>query len=158
MATNTYTPLANITLGSSPTTVTFSNIPNTYRDLILVINGRVGANSNMVFFYNADSSNGTAVWMTGNGSTASSSTIGFMFAGTWNANQDSNAIVQIMDYSATDKHKTSLVRSNQPSDQGAWAIANRWASNTAVNSITIDPTGSNTITSGTTLALYGVIA
>jgi hypothetical protein len=93
----------------------------------------------------------------GSGS-GSSSTIGFMFAGTWNANQDSNAIVQIMDYSATDKHKTSLVRSNQPSDQGAWAIANRWASNTAVNSITIDPTGSNTITSGTTLALYGVIA
>ncbi len=151
-----YVALATVTLGSAAATVTFSSIPATYRDLILVINGRVGANSNMVFYYNSDQNNGSAVWMTGNGSSASSSTINFMFAGTWNANQDSNAIIQIMDYAQTDKHKTALVRSNQPADTGTWALANRWASTNAITSVIIDPTGGNTMTAGTTLSLYGV--
>ena len=152
-----YIALATTTLSSATAFVTFSSIPATYRDLILVINGRVGANSNMIFYYNSDQNNGTSVWMQGPGSgSGSSSSIGFMFAGTWNANQDSNAIIQIMDYAQTDKHKTALVRSNQAADTGTWALANRWASTNAITSVIIDPTGGNTLTAGTTLSLYGV--
>jgi hypothetical protein len=158
-----YIALATTTLGSGASSVTFSSIPTSVngvalRDLILVINGKVGANSNMIFYYNSDQSNGTSVWMQGNGSSASSSSIGFMFAGTWNANQDSNAIIQIMDYAQTDKHKTALVRGNQAADTGAWALANRWASTSAITSVIIDPTGGNTLSAGTTLSLYGVAA
>jgi hypothetical protein len=35
----TYTPIASITLGATATSVTFSSIPSTYTDLILVMNG-----------------------------------------------------------------------------------------------------------------------
>jgi hypothetical protein len=161
MPTNTYIPLATITLPSNQTTVTFSNIPSTLngatlKDLILITNGKVGGNSNMVFYFNSDTGNGTSTWSVGNGAGPGSGTIGFVFAGTWNANQESNAITQIMDFSATDKQKICLTRSNQTADQGVWEVGSRWASNTAITSITIDPTGSNTITSGSTLSLYGI--
>ena len=73
MPTATYIPLATLTLTGTDTIIDFQNIPSTYKDLILVINGSVNANSNLVFYYDNDSANGTAVWMTGNGSSASSS-------------------------------------------------------------------------------------
>jgi hypothetical protein len=157
-----YIALATTTLSSATTFVTFSSIPSSVngvalRDLILVINGRVNANSNMVFYYNSDQSNGSSVWMQGNGSSASSSSIGFMFAGTWNANQDSNAIVQIMDYSATDKHKTALVRWD---DAGAntVAVAGRWANTAAINKIGLTIDDASSFSSTSTFSLYGVIA
>ena len=39
MATNTYVALDTQTLGSAAASVTFSSIPQTYTDLVLVING-----------------------------------------------------------------------------------------------------------------------
>ena len=39
MPTPTYTPLATVTLGTSAASVTFSSIPATYRDLILIFDG-----------------------------------------------------------------------------------------------------------------------
>ena len=42
----TYTPLQSIVLTSSASSVTFSNIPQTYQDLVLVVNpSGVGANT-----------------------------------------------------------------------------------------------------------------
>jgi hypothetical protein len=69
---------------------------------------------------------------------------------------NANAILQIMDYSATDKHKTSLLRSNIP---GASTIANaaRWPETTAINSVNLFTSG-GTMNAGATFDLYGVIA
>jgi hypothetical protein len=67
-----------------------------------------------------------------------------------------NNIIQIMDYSATDKHKTILSRYNSPSASLQMA-AERWANTSAITSIYCGmKTG--TMSSGTTLSLYGVIA
>jgi hypothetical protein len=61
-----------------------------------------------------------------------------------------------MDYSATDKHKTVLVRSNAAST-GVEAIAQRWASTAAITSILVFPsTGS--WAAGGTFSLYGIVA
>ena len=39
-AGNTYTPIATTTLSSSQNDITFSSIPSTYTDLVIVFNGK----------------------------------------------------------------------------------------------------------------------
>jgi hypothetical protein len=168
--TDTYRPLATVTLGSSASSVTFSSIPATYRDLILVctarstradtldflalrLNGDTGANYNSVFMF-GDPSNGTNSGSSANSTfhadvviPAASASAGTFAVGTF----------QFMDYSATDKHKTTLVRGNQIQYPEAKAV--RWANTSAINSIVLSvPYHSAQIASGTTFNLYGVIA
>ena len=69
------------------------------------------------------------------------------------------SIAQIMDYSATDKHKTVLVRGNydQPSvGRFVEAQASRWANTAAINSIAVSSTSNLGV--GSRIDLYGVIA
>jgi hypothetical protein len=162
MPTPTYTPLATVTLASSASSVTFSSIPATYRDLILVHNGTSSnASLNTVLArLNADSgSNFFQVAMAGDGSSTSS----FTFTGTGvsagftRSTELSVNITQIMDYSATDKHKTALSRHNNSAQQ-VRAAATRWANTAAVSSIVLVIDTGATFSSGTTFSLYGVIA
>lgn len=161
MPTNTYTPLATISLTGTDSEIVFSNIPNTYRDLIIIASGQsTAANANILARFNSDSgSNYSWVYMGGDGSsTFSGSSSGT--SGDWGnfPNAQSVSVFQIMDYSATDKHKTTLVRSNTASTY-AIAYAERWASTTAITSISLTISGSgNSFASGTILSLYGVIA
>ncbi len=162
MPTTTYTPLATVTLGSSASSVTFSSIPATYRDLILVHNG-TSSNSDVntiLARLNADSgSNFFQVAMTGDGSATSS----FTFTGTGisagltRSAQVSVNITQIMDYSATDKHKTALSRHNN-SAQALRAAATRWANTAAVSSIVLVIDSGATFSSGTIFSLYGIVS
>jgi hypothetical protein len=156
MPTPTYTPLATVTLGSSAASVTFSSIPATYRDLILIFEGTQSSSADLTFTLNGDTSNRTGVVMYGDGSSAGSGTrtageIGYITSGR------SNMIIQVMDYSATDKHKTLLSRSNAPAE-AVGAYASRWASTAAVTSFAVVATGGRTIGSASTFSLYGVIA
>jgi hypothetical protein len=66
--------------------------------------------------------------------------------------------VQIMDYSATDKHKTLLVRWDTARTGGfALAQATRWANTAAITSIQVLQ-DSGTISAASRIDLYGVIA
>ena len=160
MPTPTYTALANITLGSSASSVTFSSIPATYRDLVLVIAGNATLQTNPTIQLNGDTgSNYSNVWMGGSGSAASSgsNSSNYNFAGAISTSE-SNNILQIMDYAATDKHKTTLVRGNAANStlgEAASAWAGRWANTAAVTSVRFF-LSSGTMNSGTTLALYGI--
>lgn len=154
---NAMVPLANLTLSSAQATVTFSSIPGTYRDLRLVINGQTtGALNNAQVQFNADGgSNYTAVRMLGDGSSASSSAPGaltFMQFGDI-GNIDTVITGDVMDYSATDKHKTALIRGSNAGGVVS-AYAGRWANTAAITSLKV--TGANTFASGTTFALYGI--
>jgi len=164
MPTTTYTPLATVTLGGSDASITFSSIPATYRDLIMVINGSTTANADFGLRFNGDSGgNYSFVYMGGNGSSAASgSNTGesqvVLDAYFWRSSERSTAIIQIMDYSATDKHKTVLSR-NSVAGGGVDAFANRWASTSAINAVEVRvSTGGQSFATGTTLSLYGVIA
>jgi hypothetical protein len=161
MPTPTYTPLATVTLGSSAASVTFSSIPAIYRDLILIVNGSsTTSQANLAIRYNSDSgSNYSYVEMYGNGSSAvsTSSTLSYAYSGNLFTNLVMG-VVQVMDYSATDKHKTLLSRSSAPSNQVA-AIASRWANTAAITSLQVLALDStNNFASGSTFSLYGVIA
>ena len=155
MPTSTYTPLATVTLGSTAATVTFSSIPATMRDLVLVVNGKTSANQATGLRFNSDSgSNYTMVRMFTTSSSTSTTTYGLLTTGDPTA--DTLSIAEIMDYSATDKHKTFLVRSNIPANNTA-AHAVRWANTAAITSVAVEAI-STTWAVGTTLNLYGVIA
>lgn len=163
MPTPTYTPLANITLGSSASSVTFSNIPNTYRDLILITDIDITAQTNgyvMVRVNGDTGSNYTEVFMSSLGPTSQSNTRTF-FYNDYGVDVTGRAIriYQFMDYAVTDKHKTVLGRSSMgASANGAvTAAAFRWASTSAITSIAFTRNAGN-FNSGSTFALYGVIA
>jgi hypothetical protein len=73
-AGNTYEAIATQTLGSAAASVTFSSIPGTYTDLVVVIAGTLTTGSdNVSFQLNGDSgANYSVTVLTGDGSTASS--------------------------------------------------------------------------------------
>jgi hypothetical protein len=161
MPTSTYTPLATVTLGGSDSSITFSSIPATYRDLIMVINGSTTANADFGLRFNGDSgANYSFVYIGGAGSTSvsgasASETQVVLDAYFWRSSERGLVVAQIMDYSATDKHKTVLSRNNV-GNAGVDAFANRWANTAAINSILLF-TG-QAFATGTTISLYGVIA
>ena len=163
MPTPTYDLIASNVLSSSASSVTFSSIPATYRDLVLVIEATRLSGTDFAYLrFNGDTgANYSNVAMTGDGSTdysqsGSGSDQGrFAILGNTSKNL---AIISIMDYSATDKHKTFLTRSNDGATaNGVWAFVSRWANTAAINSIVIDE-GTSSFTSGSTFYLYGIVS
>jgi hypothetical protein len=161
MPTPTYTPLANVTLGTATSSVTFSSIPATYRDLIVVINAGItsGAEAMSIRFNGDTGSNYHYVQGVGNGTSGSSFAVGSTgFARLGSIYTGSNNFIgNIMDYSATNKHKTVISRGNSAGN-GVFINASRWSNTSAITSVTALPDVANTFTSGSTFALYGVIA
>ena len=155
MATPTYTAIASITLGSSASSVTFSSIPQDYRDLVLVFSGEGSVFASYEILLNEDASNGSQVYMRGDGSSPFSTTdakLSWLFGA-----QQTTAILQVFDYSATDKHKSTLQRSGNPADF-VYAAVGRYASTSAITSIEIGDVGSATFAAGSTVSLYGIEA
>jgi hypothetical protein len=160
MGTPTYTPLATITLGTTASTVTFSSIPATYRDLVLVINHLPTNSAGAQIQVNNDTtgSNYANVVMEGDGSTTVSYTgTGYMVTPAYgNSTTRQTVIASFMDYSATNKHKTVLTKGGN-SAIGTGAAASRWANTAAINLIKIYH-GTQQFTAGSTFSLYGIAA
>ena len=157
MPTPTYTPLATLTLSSSASTVTFGSIPNTYKDLVLVIAGTASAADQLVCRFNSSTSNYSEVAMLGYSGgaisyTATANRLSQMALST----SQSVATMQIMDYSATDKHKTALYRTSL-GGASTYAVAGRWGDTSAITSIYLGLESAGvTFSSGTVFSLYGV--
>jgi hypothetical protein len=154
MPTPTYTALATVTLGSSAASVTFSSIPATYRDLVLVINMAGTSSGYMNLVINSDSSNFTRVYAVGSSGGALSAADSTSFFGGFSSSFNNLQILNFMDYSATDKHKTILIRENIGGSDTAMDTI-RWASTSAITTIQIG-TPSGDFASTSTLALYGI--
>ena len=152
MATPTYDLLDSTTLGTAAASVTFSGISGSYGDLILVVSGTGAGPINAGLNGDTTTANYTRVGMFGTGSSAGS------YSGTdrrisqLDATVQSHTITQIMDYSATDKHKTIFMKVN--TDDVVTFQATRWANTSAITSIEL--TGTNNFDAGCTLYLYGV--
>lgn len=162
MALQNTTALATITLQEASSTVTFSEIPNTYRDLVLLIHADGTAQTELYIRINGDTgATYTSVRMQGSGSTAGGATYSGTNGMRLNGNGDImtnfsfNAVISFPDCSATDKHKTVLSRTN--SSNGVDACAGRYPSTNAISSITAYP-NSGSFDVGSTFALFGRIA
>lgn len=157
----TYDLLDSTTLGTTAASVTFSAISQDYRDLIVVFSGTGGGSLTKINFNGDTGSNYSAVTAEGDGSSVRSLafTSNTMFTANWgptlNSTNIGNTIWQIMDYSATDKHKSVLIRGNLGVSGSATMTAGRWANTAAITSVVVAP-DSGSFNSGSTFYLYGI--
>jgi hypothetical protein len=161
-AGNTYEAIATQTLGSNAASVTFSSIPATYTDLILICSTKdtranSGADDFALQFNNDTGTNYSMTYLNGDGSTATS-----------NRNSNSNAIYgiepglndtygtliyQIQNYSNTTTYKTALIRFNVV-NAALRATVGMWRSTAAISTVKV--IGESGIASGSTFSLYGI--
>ena len=159
MPTPTYDLIASTTLATASPSVVFGSLPQGYRDLIFVLRSVTETAVDNRLRFNGDTgSNYHHVVMSARTAPESATFAATSFAVTYYSSSssagNSNTIIQIMDYSATDKHKTLLVRSNRSND-GVDAYAARWGNTAAVTSIEFNNSGVN-FSAGTTINLYGI--
>jgi hypothetical protein len=166
-AGSTYTPIATTTLGSPSTTITFSSIPQTYTDIVIVASIRRNfpggsGNRDALMRFNSDSnSNYSKTTIFGNGSSAGSfrhsnfTSLGLIKCVDANF-PNGVSVVSIQNYSNLTTYKTTLSRSGDMSD-GTSASAGLWRSTTAINQIQIFETVDG-FAVGDSVTLYGIAA
>jgi len=126
----TYEPIATQTLASPSATVTFSSIPATYTDLVLIAWGTLSGNEFGLQFNSDTGTNYGQTALAGNGSTATStrntSYNGVGMGGL--ASRSAPSIVNIQNYSNSTTFKTSLVRGEQTRSgvEAVIAFVNTW--------------------------------
>jgi hypothetical protein len=161
---STYTPIATTTLGSAASSYTFSSIPSTFTDLVLILNGYASTGDNLVMRFNGDTGTNysyTGVWGNGTSALSGRQSNGSSMILDYNSDFNSAAITpnrtQIMNYSNTTTYKTCLMRQDNTS-RSAEAGVGLWRSTAAINQIQILFTGATTMSAGFTLTLYGILA
>ena len=166
--TVTYTPIATNTLSSSAASVTFSSIPGTYTDLVIVMSVGKGIGYSTCLEFNSNTSSVySRTRLSGDGSTATSARLttgdGYTYMalssyGNGTTLGTENVIVNIMNYSNTTTYKTTLSRTNGPS--GLDANVGLWQSTAAITSIKIvpdiDTPARTSFITGSTFTLYGI--
>jgi hypothetical protein len=158
---STYDSIATQTLGSSSGSITFSSIPSTYTDLVIVFSGTTPALVAVDIQFNGDTSAlYSRIIISGNGSTAVSdrevsqpqSSIGL------SSTTQSNSIFQVFNYSNTTTFKTILSRANVAASL-VRGCAGVYRSTSAITSVTLSLTTSgSTFNIGSTFTLYGIKA
>ena len=160
----TYTPIATTTLGSAQASVTFSSIPSTYTDLILILKTGEDTTSdgNTFVQFNSDTStNYSMTQLFGDGSSASSARntsqvkTGIYTNYGAGANTYGTGIAHIMNYANTTTYKTMISRGNN--ETGTIARIHLWRSTSAINSIYMFLNSGN-FKAGSMFTLYGILA
>ncbi len=161
-AGSTYTPIATTTLGSAAASYTFSSIPSTYTDLVLIVNGGASSTAfNAYIRFNSDTgSNYSITTLSGTGTAAQSARetsatfIRIDKQAAWRSGNRTMNRVNIMNYANTTTNKTVLSRADAPAD-AVDAIVGLWRNTAAITSILIAAGGVDFAT-GTTFTLYGI--
>jgi len=164
-AGSTYTPIATYTAPSAQATVTFSSIPGTYTDLVLICNiAQAAGNNSLRIRYNSDTgSNYSWTNLQGDGSAASSArassqTSGLVAETTGSTSLELAIIANILNYSNSTTYKTHIGRGNRASAL-VDATVGLWRSTSAITRIDLALGGSfptNNFATGSTFTLYGI--
>ena len=165
-AGNTYEAIATQTLTGTSSGITFSSIPSTYTDLVLVATGLFSAQQSYRMQFNSDTgTNYSSTLLEGNGTAANSyrysnqNYFWTMNSMTGDSTAPSPNIFNIMNYSNTTTNKTVLARENASGGTypGTGAGVGLWRSTAAINTVLIYP-GGGTFNAGSTFTLYGIKA
>jgi hypothetical protein len=159
---STYEKIDATTLGTAVTNVTFSTIPATYTDLVLVINGGFSALDQLNLQFNSDTtSNYSWTYLRGDGSSATSArgtSTTEIILGNLTTGIDSVNITQIQNYANTTTFKTILNRSNYASGRVQATVGLWRKSPEAITAIKVFKNGAGTFNVGSTFTLYGIKA
>jgi hypothetical protein len=157
----TYEPIATYTIPSSQAAYTFSSIPSTYTDLVLIASIKyVSSGGFSKLTFNGDTAtNYSTTIVLGDGSAASSSRTSnqsFIAFGYDDNIETITDIVHIQNYSNATTFKTVLNRHSAAGTR-AEALVGLWRKTPeAISSLTL--TGGNNYATGTTFTLYGIKA
>jgi hypothetical protein len=162
MPTPTYDLIATTTLAAAAPSVVFGSIPQGYRDLVLVSDYKTSVASNSLLRFNSDSGSNYFYIQMGGNSSGTENYTGTVDAIYLNVNstqieKTTTTILNVMDYSATDKHKTNLLRNVGQNGDVVWAYAVRWANTAALTTMALTLTTGN-YSAGSTFSIYGVIS
>jgi hypothetical protein len=163
---STYIPIQAITLSASSSDITFSGIPQTFTDLVIVgsVKATASANTSLGFQVNGDTSSVySQTRLQANGSSAVSERSsgvnfgnfsGFSYAVADTTNNFSPVVFQAINYSNSTTNKTFLSRGNNAST-GVGSVVSLWRSTAAITSIRIYPFAGS-LDSGSQFTLYGI--
>ena len=157
----TYEPIATATGTGSAGNITFSSIPSTYTDLVLVANIFTTTNANEILRVNNDTgSNYSVTSLYGTGTSAlsyrGSNNTAVIFQNEVFSSSTISALTvfNFINYANTTTYKTVISRSSQ-ANRAAEAQVNLWRNTAAITSITIVGT---TFTTDAVFTLYGIKA
>jgi phosphoserine aminotransferase len=158
----TYEPIATQTASGSTSSITFSSIPQTYTDLVIVKNGGNTAVSNSRFQFNGDTGNNySQTGLYGSGSVAQSyreTSVSAVICDYFSTTgQRSMTVIQLLNYSNSATYKSGIYRRNDTYN-GTLANAFLWRSTSAITSVTFSVIASGNFDSTTTFTLYGIKA
>ncbi len=163
-----YDSIATVNGNGSATTLTFSSIPQTYTHLQLRFISRVPSANYALVSFNGDTSASSYTWhqLAGNGSAASAggassgtfpgAVVNYATGGA--SGIYSAAVVDILDYTNTNKNKTtrSLTGVDNNGSGNIAVNSNVWLSTAAITSLSITFNGGFAIDTGSQFALYGI--
>lgn len=170
-ATSAFDSLGSVLVSTATSTVTFSNIPQTYSHLELRSYAANSATNNQyikIVFNSDTNANYAEHHLSGNGSTvtaggnASYNNGGFYWGmglpGTALSNVFGAGVTTILDYANTNKYKTvrSLDGFDGNGSGGVEIVSSLWQSTSAITSITLTVNGSNNFQPYSQLSLYGI--
>lgn len=170
---NTYEAIATVSVtGSTTDLISFTSIPSTYTDLILVCNARSQRSGNttseLYTYINSDSASNysrTRIWSNGAAAYSDRNTsqglalFGELPAANATAGVFGIVTLHLMNYSNTSTHKTLISRNGfaQATAQGDLYV-NTWRSTAAINTLSIYNTSASYYSVGSTFSLYGIKA
>jgi hypothetical protein len=159
---STNTPIYSTTLSATTTSVVFSNIPTTFTDLVLVVNGSFSAEDYLNLQFNGDTSTSYSdLPFRGNGSAASAGAAAsraFIWTNT-QATTNSRFMCRsnIQNYANPSINKTVLSRADSTT---AFVSVNvgTWRKTETITSIRVYTLSGNNFNVGSTFTLYGIKA
>jgi hypothetical protein len=160
-AGSTYTPIATYTVsGTSTTSYTFSSIPQTYTDLVLVFAGQGSASGGTSLRLNSTyTNNNSSTTVYGNGtnglSARNTNTYSIYLSDAGDSVDRFVTIVNVMNYTNTTTYKSVLIRTNTTNE--VQASVGLWRDTSAVNQLIVS-NGTPYLLAGTTMTLYGIAA
>jgi hypothetical protein len=159
-AGSTYTPIATHTATGSSNVITFSSIPSTYTDLVLVSKYQVSGDGYTDIRLNSDSgTNYSSTSLTNSGASAVStryanlSRFSEMYG--YTGENDAMAVWNFMNYSNSTTFKSALLRAWYGAPDVTEAKALLYRSTSAISNISLTRVTGNW-SSGSTFTLYGI--
>ena len=157
--------IASNVLGSDTSSVTFSSIPGTYTDLLLVYSTRQSRSeiqSNIFIGFNGSTSSFSARYLEGSGASAGSGTFarfaGVSPSGNATASTFGNTEVYIPNYAGSTNKSYSCTSVSENNSTTAYieCIAGLWSNTAAIASIEIASGSSDDFKTGSSFFLFGI--